>query len=193
MCRKDLNSFAKRMNVTCLEDGKIEELPIGIFIKVFGILSYFLSNLGHILLLGIVHYEKFGRDPQKRSLPDQIFSFNMVLGVILSIILSNIIIVRTLFGPIGNAITQLRYYLITSMYSIILGSTETMLFRCLMIFSWKKYAMVNDEFFATFLNIYNLMIGQIICIICFYIGNFSLHNGYQMFSGYCTNVKDGEM
>ena len=181
------------MNVTCSEDGKIEELPIGIFIKVFGILSYFLSNLGHILLLGIVHYEKFGRDPQKRSLPDQIFSFNMVLGVILSIILSNIIIVRTLFGPIGNAITQLRYYLITSLYSIILGSTETMLFRCLMIFSWKKYAMVNDEFFATFLNIYNLMIGQIICIICFYIGNFSLHNGYQMFSGYCTNVKDGEM
>ena len=179
--------------MTCSEDGKIEELPIGIFIKVFGILSYFLSNLGHILLLGIVHYEKFGRDPQKRSLPDQIFSFNMVLGVIISIILSNIIIVRTLFGPIGNAITQLRYYFITSLYSIILGSTETMLFRCLMIFSWKKYAMVNDEFFATFLNLFNFMIGQVISIVRFFIGDFFYHDGFQMFSGYCTNPKIEKM
>ena len=181
------------MNVTCSEDGKIEDLPIGIFLKVVGVLSYFLSNLGSILLLSIVHYEKFGHDPQKRSLPDRVFSFNTIWGIIVFVIHSNILISRTLFGPVGNVITQLRYYLFTSSVSVILGATEIMLFRCIMIFSWKKYAMVNDEFFATFLNIYNLMVGQIICIICFYIGNFSLHNGYQMFSGYCTNVKDGEM
>ena len=181
------------MNVTCSEDGKIEDLAIGAFIKVVGILSYFLSNLGNILLLSIVHYEKFGHDPQKRSLPDRVFSFNTILGVIFFVIHSNILISRTLFGPVGDAITQLRYYFITSMVSVILGSTEIMLFRCIMIFSWKKYAMVNDEFFATFLNIFNLMIGQIVCIICFYIKDFSLHNGYQMFSGYCINVKDGKM
>ena len=181
------------MNVTCSQDWKIEDLPIGTFIKVVGILSYILSNFGYILLLGTVHYEKFGQDPQKRSLPDRIFSFNTILWVIFFVIHSHILIIRTLFGPVGNAITQLRYYLMTSIYSIILGNTETMLFRCIMLFSWKKYAMVNDEFFATFLNIFNLMIGQIVCIVCFYIKDFSLHNGYQMFSGYCTNVKDGEM
>ena len=181
------------MNVTCSKDGEIEDLPIGTILKVVGVLSYFLSNLGIILLLSIVHYEKFGHDPQKRSLPDRVFSFNTILGVIFFVIHSNILISRTLFGPVGDAITQLRYYFITSMVSVILGSTEIMLFRCIMIFSWKKYAMVNDEFFATFLNIFNLMIGQIVCIICFYIKDFSLHNGYQMFSGYCINVKDGKM
>ena len=181
------------MNGTCPEDGKIEELQIGTFIKVVGVLSYFLSNLGIILLLSIVHYEKFGHDPQKRSLPDRVFSFNTIWGVIILVIHSNILISRTLFGPVGDAITQLRYYFITSIVSVILGSTEIMLFRCIMIFSWKKYAMVNDEFFATFLNIYNLMFGQIVSIVSFYIGDFFLHNGYEMFSGYCTNVKDGEM
>ena len=181
------------MNVTCSQDGKIEDLPIGTFIKVVGILSYILSNFGSILLLGTVHYEKFGQDPQKRSLPDRIFSFNTILGVIFFVIHSHILIGRTLFGPVGNAITQFRYYFLTSTFSIILGATESMLFRCIMIFSWKKYVMVNDEFFATFLNIYNLMIGQIVAIVRFYIGDFFLHNGYQVFSGYCTNVKDREM
>ena len=179
--------------MTCSEDGKIEDLPIGTILKVVGVLSYFLSNLGNILLLTIVHYEKFGHDPQKRSLPDRLFSFNTILGVIFFVIHSHILIGRTLFGPVGNAITQFRYYFLTSTFSIILGATESMLFRCIMIFSWKKYVMVNDEFFATFLNIYNLMIGQIVSIVSFYIGDFFLHNGYEMFSGYCTNVKDGEM
>ena len=70
------------------------QIEIGAFIQVFGILSYFLSNLGNLLLLGIAHYEKFGQDPQKRSLPDRVLSFNIILAVVISVIHSNIIIVR---------------------------------------------------------------------------------------------------
>ena len=179
--------------MTFLEDGKIEDLPIGTFIKVVGILSYFLSNFGNILQLSIVHYEKFGHDPQKRSLPNRVFSYNTILFVIVFTIHSNILISRTLFGPVGIVITEIRYYLFTSAISALLGATEIMFFRCIMIFSWKKYAMINDEFFATFLNILNLIFGQCICIVCFYIGNFSLHNGYQIFSGYCTYIKENKM
>ena len=94
---------------------------------------------------------------------------------------------------VGNAITQFRYYFLTSTFSIILGATESMLFKCLMIFSWKKYAMVNDEFFATFLNIFNFMMGQIISLVRFFIGDFFYHDGFQMFSGYCTNPKIEKM
>ena len=180
------------MNVTCSEDGKIEDLPIGTFIKVVGVLSYVLSNLGNFLLLSIVHYEKFGRDSQKRSLPDQVLSFNIIMGFIIAVTHSNILISRTLFGPVGNAITHLRYYIISSMYSMLLGSTETLLFRCIMIFSWKHCAMVNDEFFGTFLNIFNVMICQMLSIVRLFIGNFFLHRGFQLFSGYCTNVKSDQ-
>ena len=179
--------------MTCLEDGKIEDLPIGTFIKVVGILSYFLSNFGNILQLSIVHYEKFGHDPQKRSLPNRVFSYNTILFVIVFTIHSNILISRTLFGPVGIVITEIRYYLFTSAISALLGATEIMFFRCIMIFSWKEYAMINDEFFATFLNIFNLMIGQMISIIRFFIGNFFFHKGFQIYSGYCTNVRVGEL
>ena len=177
------------MNVTCQENGKIEELKIGVFIKVLGVLCYFLSNLGNFLLLGIAHYEKFGQDPQKRSLSDRVLSFNIILTFVISVIHNNIVIIRIFYGPVGNAITHLRYYLQSLSYPIILGYTETMLFRCLMIFSWKKYAMVNDELFATFLNIFNFMMGQILSFVRFFIGDFFYHDGFQMFSGYCTNPK----
>ena len=39
--------------MTCQEDGKIEEMPIGIFINVVGVISYFLTNFGLLLLLTI--------------------------------------------------------------------------------------------------------------------------------------------
>ena len=55
---------------------KIEELPLGIFVKVASVIYYFLGRLGNFLLLGIVHYEKFGQDPQKRSLQDRLLTFN---------------------------------------------------------------------------------------------------------------------
>ena len=70
-----MNESTIMFNKTCPEDGRIEELPLGPTVKVIGILSYFLGRLGNFLLLGIVHYEKFGQDPQKRSLSDRLFTF----------------------------------------------------------------------------------------------------------------------
>ena len=70
-----MNESTIMFNKTCPEDGRNEELPLGPTVKVIGILSYFLGRLGNFLLLGIVHYEKFGQDPQKRSLSDRLFTF----------------------------------------------------------------------------------------------------------------------
>ena len=41
------------MNKTCQDDGKIIEMPIGIFINVVGVISYLLTNFGLLLLLTI--------------------------------------------------------------------------------------------------------------------------------------------
>ena len=177
------------MNVTCQEDGKIEEMPIGIFINVVGVISFLLINFGNLLLLTIVHYEKFGQDPQKRSLPDQLLSFNCILANFILVPHSIVIIVRTLFGPVGCAVTDFRYYLISCQFTIMLGFCEAMLVRCMMLFSWKIYVMVNDEFFSTFLNIFNIMMGQMFTIIRFFIGEFvTSHNGYPIYSGYCVKI-----
>ena len=165
-------------------------MPIGIFINVVSVISYLLINFGNLLLLTIVHYEKFGQDPQKRSLPDQILSFNIILSIFMLVPHSIIVMVRTLFGPVGFAVTDFRYYLLSSAFSILLGLSEAMLIRCIMLFSWEIYAMVNDEFFSTFLNRFNFMMGQMFSIVRFFTGDFYYHNGYPIYSGYCAKTKE---
>ena len=152
------------------------------FIRIFVIHMQRVTNL-------IVHYEKFGQDPQKRSLPDRLLSFNCILNTFNLVPHSIIIIVRTLFGPVGFAVTDFRYYLISSFpFTILLGFSEAILVNCMMLFSWKTYVMVNDEFFSTFLNLFNIMMGQMFSIIRFFTGDFVNHNGYPIYSGYCAKI-----
>ena len=40
-----------------------------IWTKIIGLAMYFIGCLGIILFFGIIHYEKFGQDSQKRSFP----------------------------------------------------------------------------------------------------------------------------
>ena len=55
------------VNKTCLEYGiTVEDLPLGLLVKVLGVFSFLLGRLGNVFILGIVHYEKFGQDSQKR-------------------------------------------------------------------------------------------------------------------------------
>ena len=63
---------------TCSVDGIFSELPLGAFALPTTMLTFFLNRLGSILCLGLVHYEKFGQDSQKRHVTDRIFSFNIL-------------------------------------------------------------------------------------------------------------------
>ena len=121
---------------------------ITIHAKIVGLLVYFLGCLGTFSIIGIINYEKFGQDPQKRSFSDQIFAFNCKMFMILYPIFWTIGQIRWFFGPIGYVGANLRWYLVSSLLCIPLGFTESILFRFLMIYSWKKCAMINDEFCA---------------------------------------------
>ena len=159
-------------------------LPLGTFVKVAGVLSYLLARFGNILGLGIIHYEKFGRDSQKRSFPDRIYTFNSLIGLLAFNLMDSIAIMRIFFGPLGNTPAIFICYLFSTCLIIPLGYAETILFRCLLIFFWKKCAMINDEILATFFILFNFMIGQIISAIRFYIGFDKLfHREYEFVSG----------
>ena len=90
-------------------------------VKIVGVISYFLLSLGNCLIVGIIHYEKFGQDSQKRSFTDRIFTFNAWLFICLSFINDTLLEVRSLFGPLGNFPTLLIYYLRSTMMAIPLG------------------------------------------------------------------------
>ena len=90
---------------------------------------------------------------------------------------NTIIIIRTFLGPVLNSIALFRYYLTSTLLAIPLAIAESIIFRCLMIFFFNDTAMVNDEFLATFLNLFNTMIGQMISIVRLNIGEFLYHQG----------------
>ena len=141
-------------------------------------------NLGNGFIIVIAFYEKFGQDSQKRSFPDQIFSFNCLHVVFSSFVTSTILVIRSLFGPIGSFLTLFWYFLHSLMLAIPLGYVECILFKWLLIFFWKKFAAINDDFLATFFNMFNIFIVALtISIFRLMIGEFHLRDDFEIFSG----------
>ena len=164
-----------------------ENAGISIGSKIFGLTMYLIGFLGIFSVLGIIHFEKYGQDSQKRSFSDQILSFNCKMFMIVSPIFWGIAQIKWLFGPIGHTMAVFRYYLNSSLLCIPLGITESILFQCLMIFSWKKCAMINDEFFAMFFNFTNFLVAQIISVIRLMTGQ--LYMVSEMLSGVEVHVE----
>ena len=77
----------------------------------------------------------------------------------------------------------LRHYLMSSLLCIPLGFTESILFQCLMIFSWKKCAIINDEFFAMFFSLTNLVVAQIISVFRLITGQLYMKEQFEIYSG----------
>ena len=78
----------------------------------------------------------------------------------------------------------------SSLLCIPLGFTESILFQCLMIFSWKKCAMINDEFFTMFFNFTNLVVAQLITMIRLMTGQLYMKDQFEIFSGVEVHVHE---
>ena len=161
---------------------------ITILAKIIGFVIYLLKILGISSILGVIHYEKFGQDAQKRSFSDQIFSFNCKIFMITWPIVETITQFRWLFGPVGYTMAIVKDYLASCLLCLPLGFTECILFRLLMIYSWKKCAMINDEFCAMFFNTFNFMVVQMISMFRLIMGQFESNETFYIFSGIEVNV-----
>ena len=83
--------------------------------KVFGLIMYLIGCLGIFSIFGIIHFEKYGQDPQKRSFSDQIFTFSCKIFMIVSPIYWGIAQIRWIFGPIGYTMASFRAQSFTSL------------------------------------------------------------------------------
>ena len=156
---------------------------ISIGLKIFSLIMYLIGCSGIFSVFGIIHFEKYGQDSQKRSFPDQILSFNCKAFMSVSPIFWGIWQIRWLFGPVGYNLAIFQYYLTSSLLLIPLGITESILFQCLMIFSWKKCAMINDEFFTMFFSLTNLVVAQIISVFRLITGQLYMKEQFEIYSG----------
>ena len=162
---------------------------ISIGLKIFSLIMYLIGCSGIFSVFGIIHFEKYGQDSQKRSFPDQILSYNCKAFMSVSQIFWGIWQIRWLFGPVGYNLAIFQYYLTSSLLLIPLGITESILFQCLMIFSWKKCAMINDEFFATYFNFTNFMLAQIISVTRLMTGEYENFKNFAYVSGVKVQIE----
>ena len=95
--------------------------------------------------------------------------------------------IRWVFGPVGYGLTNLRYYVGSSLLCIPLGIAESILFRCLMIFSWKTAASINDEYVSRFFAIWNFILAQMISVIHLMLGQFHHKDYFGLISGVDMN------
>ena len=74
------------------------EIKSQTIIKMIVVITFILANIENLMLLGVIHFEKYGQDPMKRSFPDRMFANFCWLHVYVSFVNSIIEEYRTLIG-----------------------------------------------------------------------------------------------
>ena len=157
-------------------------LPI--IAKIVAVVVYIISGIGYLLILGIAHYEKYGQDPQKRPFQDKLIGFVCWNYVLTNFISHTLITIRWLYGPIGHTATIITYSLTSLQLNMPMALAEGVIFRCLLIFHWKKFASIDDDFFAKFFYMFNfIIIGFGLTIIRLMEGEFEHRYDYGTISG----------
>ena len=75
--------------------------PAGIM-AFYTILFLIAETLGTFLLICMIIYEKYGMDPQKRTVSNQLLSNNCVMWIVHNLLVMPIFTVQQIFGPEGN-------------------------------------------------------------------------------------------
>ena len=81
-----------------------------IIVKTMVVVTFFLVNIGNAMLLGVIHFEKYGQDPMKRSFPDRMFANSCWLHVYISFANNLIEEYRALIGRFSFEICT--YYIL---------------------------------------------------------------------------------
>ena len=111
--------------------------------------------LGPILLVGIVIFETFGGDPQKRNIINRLHSLAISHQIIFTIIVGISRVCREIFGLIDvsimawiESISQLF------VYSAVFFVDEMITLRFLYVVVWKRVRRIDDQFWACYLALH---------------------------------------
>ena len=108
--------------------------------------------IGTLLLGGIIAYEWYGGDPQKRNIINRLQSLGLVNLIMSSTILGIVRVVREIVGLIDfDFMFWTECLFCMCVCNTILFFTEMSVFQFLYIVVWKRVKGLNDEFWAAFL------------------------------------------
>ena len=110
--------------------------------------------IGPILLSGIIAYEKYGGDPQKRNIINRLQSMSIASLIITTEIFGIVKTLREIFGLIDfNAMIWIECLFCMFFCNALLFFAEMSVLHLLYIVVWKRVKAINDELWACFLAI----------------------------------------
>ena len=124
---------------------------------IAGIFGFVLITFTNAFLFSLSMFEKFGGDPLKRSLKNQIiiqFGYAMMLN---NIICTPCLIWRVIFGPIYTKVAVFDSFIENiSVTWMFLCLAQTFVIKALMLFKFSHMAGLDDAFMARLLILSNL-------------------------------------
>ena len=108
--------------------------------------------IGPFLLAGIIAYERYGGDPQKRNIINRLQSFGLANLIMTTTIHGIVRILREIFGLIGlDVMICIECLFCLFACNALLFFAEMSVLQLLYIVVWKRLKAINDEFWACFL------------------------------------------
>ena len=141
---------------------------------IFAALSSVLRmSLGTFLYLAIIHFEKFGQDPKKRTLLNRILIYFCYASLFESWFGQIIFDWSLIIGPTSDFFAKMFIIQKGSFYFIaFLSIFEYVLVQNLMLFKFPMMAAINDDFWAIFLTLWNSGISFTIHLALAYINSY---------------------
>ena len=158
-------------------------------VLIIGILLEIVSNG---LLYGIFIYEKYGIDSQRRTMTNMFLSQICIACIFLNILAHPFWLYGMFLSPdgIGYPLSLWTIYMMGSLYCFIgFCMSEIMILKCLYLTKWPMMALLNDDYFATFVGLSNILICILISSIRLGMGEFDSNFMVQNMSGVVKEKK----
>lgn len=131
-------------------EGIYESLPLKLTLIVTCLL---LLIIGNALWFGIIHFEKFGGDPQKRSLANILSSYASIGCSVLLTSTVGIHLARVFFGcELPECLAYIMVFIRRLFNTLVISFVlEILLYKMIQVYRYYIVANLNDSFFGIFL------------------------------------------
>ena len=174
------------MNHTTVQS--LENLYDNILTKTIATITYFLvETIGSFLYICIIHFERYGGDPQKRSFSNRFISFAAYFSLLDIWVAQSIYYYRVMFGclPVilGEVLIFFRFFVALGGWSSLVIS---LIYKCMQIYAFHFTARLNDDIWSLFIKLFLSLLFFLWCCAKHHLGYFNTP-GFKMFT--CLDVE----
>ena len=162
---------------------EFDELRTTLLASLSGI-NLILRILGTFMYLGIIHYERFGEDPQKRTLTNRIIIQICYIAIVHSWTAIPIHDWSIFVGPTSEFFAHL-YIIFRGIFyfATFLVLAEIVVIQNLMLFKFSFITSVNEDFWTQMFLIWNLAFAILPQFAMLYINSYPIRQ-FSFLTGY---------